>query len=176
VYRINGAHKDTRTVDVLALREVSGQRYYVLKMPDTDLLNYWTLELGWAFAADATDHRVEARTDRPVPWFEWPLQVGRRWTYRGTYEDRSGKRETNATFMVVAQEAVDVPAGRFQGLKIVREASTTESDQYWYVPEIRSYARWIITRGDQRLEEELVEYKPAARLIPGPTRLPAPRR
>src|SRR5262249_41538061 len=48
VYRINGSDKDTRTIEVDSTRLVSGQPYYyVIKASDTDLLNYWTLDLGW---------------------------------------------------------------------------------------------------------------------------------
>jgi hypothetical protein len=139
-------------------------------------VNYWTLELGWAFAAGTRDAKVEARVDQPVPWFNWPLQVGRRWTYKGVYEDRSGKRETNDTFMVVGTEIVEVPAGRFEAVKIVREGQALDSDQYWYAPEVRSYVKWILKRGDKRLEEDLVEYKPVDRLIPERARVsPRPR-
>jgi len=175
VYRLNGVDKDTRTVDVLETREVGGSRYYVLRMADSDLLAYWTQDLGWAFAVGSKDLRVEARTDTPVPWFRWPLQVGQQWRHQGVYEDRRGKRETNNTFMVVAQEAVEVPAGRFVAIKGVREGQSADSDQYWYAPAVRSYVKWILKRGEQRLEEELVEYKPAERLIPGPAKSTSPK-
>ena len=176
VYRLNGAAADTRVVDVIEQRQVGGLAYYVVKTPDSDLVNYWTLELAWAFAAGTRDAKVEARVDQPVPWFNWPLQVGRRWTYKGVYEDRSGKRETNDTFMVVGTEIVEVPAGRFEAVKIVREGQALDSDQYWYAPEVRSYVKWILKRGDKRLEEDLVEYKPVDRLIPDRARVsPRPR-
>jgi hypothetical protein len=167
-YRVNGSAIETRTVDVLDTREVGGTLYYVVRHSDSDILNYWTLDLGWAFAAQSGDSRVTARTDQPMPWFKWPLQVGHRWTYQGVYEDRSGKRDLNETFMVVATETVDVPAGRFEALKVVREGQSADSDQYWYAPEVRSYVKWIVRRGDKRVEEELVEFKPAERLIPAP--------
>jgi hypothetical protein len=175
VYRwANGTQTGTRTVEVLESREVGGIPYYVLKTtPDSDFLNYWTLDLGWAFSVTVRDRKVEARIDRPVPWFNWPLEVGRRWSHQGLYEDRGGKRETNDAFMVVAAESIDVPAGRFQAVKVVREAQSVDSDQYWYAPEVRSYVKWILKRGDKRVEEELVEYKPVERLIPRPAKAPS---
>lgn len=168
VYRVvGGTESGTKTVEVVQKREVNGIPYYVLSSPDADLINYWTLDLSWAFAVGVRDSTVQARTEPPVPWFTWPLEVGRQWNYKGVYEDRTGKRETNEAFMVVAAETIDVPAGRFETFKIVREGQSVDSDQYWYAPQARSYVRWILKRGEQRVEEELVEYKPAERLIPG---------
>ena len=91
---------------------------------------------------------------------------GRRWTHRGTYEDRNGTTEFNDVFSVVAAEAVEVPAGRFNALKIVRETERRDSDQYWYAPDVRFYVKWIGRRGDTQFEEQLREYHPAPRLIP----------
>jgi hypothetical protein len=142
----------------------------VITDPDDDLLNFWTLDLRWAGAVGARDSKVAARIDPPTPWFNWPLEPGRRWDHQGVYEDRGGKRATNDTFMVMGLETLEVPAGRYQAVKIVREAPSGDSDQYWYVPEVRSYARWILKRSDKRVEEELVEYKPAERLIPRPAK------
>jgi hypothetical protein len=169
VYRVpNGAAAVTRTIEVRDIRNVNDLTYYVLANPDDDLLNFWTLDLRWAGAVGARDSKVEARVDPPVPWFSWPLQTGRQWTHEAVYEDRSGKRAVNDTFMVIGPETVEVPAGRYQAVKIVREAPSGDSDQYWYAPEVRSYVRWILKRTDKRVEEELVEYKPGERLIPRP--------
>lgn len=167
VYRwANTGASGTRTIEVLETREVSGARYYVLKSPDDDLLNFWTLDLRWAFAVGTQDSKVQARVDHPVPWFNWPLEVGRRWTHQAIYEDRGGKREANETFLVVGRETVEVPGGRFDAFKIVREGQSVDSDQYWYAPEVRSYVKWILKRGGKSVEEQLVDYKPAERLIP----------
>jgi len=171
VYRFaNGTATGTRIVEVLERREVGGIPYYVLKDADADRLNFWTIDLRWAFAVGVRDSKVEARIDRPVPWFTWPLEVGRQWIHEGVYEDRSGKRQANETFMIVGTETVEVPGGRFETVKIVREGQSADTDQYWYAPDVRSYVKWILKRGDKRIEEELVEYKPVERLIPRPAR------
>jgi hypothetical protein len=166
----NGTATGTRTVEVVERREVGGVSYYVVKDADAERLNYWTTDLRWAFAVGVRDSKVEARIDRPVPWFTWPLEVGRQWSHQGVYEDRSGKRQANENFMIVGNETVEVPGGRFETVKIVREGQSADSDQYWYAPDVRSYVKWILKRGDNRIEEELVEYKPAERLIPQPAR------
>jgi hypothetical protein len=169
IYRSpNGSGTATRTIEVREIRDVKGVKYYVLTNPDDDLLNFWTLDLRWAGAVGARDSKVEARIDPPAPWFNWPLEPGRRWDHQAVYEDRGGKRAASDTFMVMGLEMIEVPAGRYQAMKIVREGQSGDSDQYWYVPEVRSYARWILKRSDKRVEEELVEYKPADRLIPRP--------
>ena len=168
--RADGTTNATRVVEVLETRDVKGARYYVLNMPDEELLNFWTLDLHWAFTAAARDSRVEASVNPPLPWFSWPLEVGRRWTHQGEYRNRGGNWPVNETFMVVGTETIDVPAGRFQTLKVVREGQSADSDQYWYAPEVRSHVRWILKRGDKRVEDELVEYRPAERLIPGPAK------
>ena len=165
----NATASGTRTIEVVGTREVSGTRYYVLKNPEEELLNFWTVDLRWAFAVAAYDSKVQARVNDPVPWFSWPLEVGRRWSHRAIYEDRAGKREANETFLVVAREIIEVRGRRFDAFKIVREGQSVESDQYWYAPEVRSYVKWILTRADKTIEEELVDYKPAARLIPANT-------
>jgi len=168
VYRVANGAAITRTVDVRDVRDVNGVRYYVLNNADDELLNFWTFDLRWAGAVGARDSKVEARIDPPTPWFTWPLEPGRRWSHEAVYEDRAGKRAASATFMVMGIETVEVPAGRYQAMKIVREAPSGDSDQYWYAAEVRSYVRWILRRSDKRVEEELVEYKPADRLIPRP--------
>jgi hypothetical protein len=170
----NGTAASTRTIEVREIREVNAVSYYVLSNPDDDLLNFWTLDLRWAGAVSARDGRVEARIDPPAPWFMWPLEPGRRWTHQAVYEDRGGKRAANDTFMVIGHETVEVPAGRYKAVKIVREGQSGDSDEYWYVPEVRSYARWVLKRTDRRVEEELVEYKPAERLSPKPAKPTSP--
>ena len=171
LYRwVAGNASGTRTVEVVEKREVGGVAYYVVKDTDAERLNFWTTDLRWAFAVGARDSRVEARIDRPVPWFTWPLAVGRQWSHEGVYEDRSGKRQANERFMIVGNETVELPSGRFETVKIVREGDSADSDQYWYAPQVRSYVKWILKRGETRIEEELVEYKPAERLIPRPAR------
>jgi hypothetical protein len=63
---------------------------------------------------------------------------------------------------------VEVPAGRFTAVKVVRETDRRDVDEYWYVPEIRFYVKWVGRRGDAQFEEQLREHRQAPRLIPGP--------
>jgi hypothetical protein len=166
----SGTDSGSKTVTMLDTREVNTVRYYVLRVDDVD--HYYTANLEWAAAVRAA--KVEARISPPQPWFVWPLEAGRRWTHQAAYEDPNGRQLHNDRFGVVGAEVVEVPAGRFQALKLVRETDHRDFDEYWYAPEVRWYARWIGGRGDVRFEERLREYSPAPRLIPAPAAPPAP--
>jgi len=157
----SGSERGTKIVEILETKEVNRVQYYLVRIGDID--HYYTLELHWA--GSVRNSKVEARMVPPQPWFVWPLDVGQRWVHRGDYEARDSKRQHNDTFGVVAAETVEVPAGRFHALKVVREAGR-DSDQYWYAPEVRWYVRWIGRRGEIQFEERLREYHPAPRPIP----------
>ncbi|MGH7424516.1 MAG: hypothetical protein ACREJ1_12685 [Candidatus Methylomirabilales bacterium] len=161
----SGTNAGTKTVEVLEIKGVNNIQYYIVRIGDLD--HYYTLDFKWA--GTVRDGRVEARMAPPQPWFAWPLEIGKRWVHRGSYEERDRKQEQNDTFAVVTTETVEVPAGRFHAFKVVREASRLESDQYWYAPEVRWYAKWIGRRGQVQFEERLREYQAAPRLIPAPT-------
>jgi hypothetical protein len=158
----SGTEAATRSIEVLEIKEINGLSYYLLRAGDLEHL--WTRELQWA--GSLRDQRIEARMTPPAPLFVWPLEPGRRWQHRGVYEDRSGKRQVNDSFLVVGVETVEVPAGRFDAFKVVRETDSRDSDQYWYAPEVGFYVKWAGRRGDIEFEEQLREYRRAPRLIP----------
>ena len=160
----SGAETGVKTLEVLEITEVNSISFYRVRDGAREV--FWTLDLRWA--ATTEDGRVAARMRPPQPWFIWPLENGRTWTHRGAYEDRSGKTEFNDTFSVVANETVEVPAGRFNAFRVVRQTDRRDSDQYWYAPDVSFYVKWIGRRGETQFEEQLREYHPAPRLIPGP--------
>ncbi len=169
----SGTNTGTKTVEVLEIKEINRVRYYVVLAGDVEHFEqYFTLDFRWS--AISRDSRVEARMIPPQPWFIWPLEVGSRWVHRGVYEGLDGNKQYNDTFAVVASETVEVPAGRFPALKVVREASSRDSDQYWFAPEVRWYVRWIGRRGEVQFEERLREYHVAPRLIPEPAPVEPP--
>jgi hypothetical protein len=59
-----------------------------------------------------------SRMVTPAPWFRWPLVAGRRWDHRGVFEDHNGRTNFTDRFAVVDPEPVEVPAGRFQAMKV----------------------------------------------------------
>jgi len=161
----SGQTSGTKSVEVLEIREINTVSFYLVKVGEAE--QFYTKDLRWA--GTMRDGKVQSRMTPPQPWFVWPLEVGRQWTHRGTYEDATGKGAHNDSFSVVGAEVVEVPAGRFSALKVARETDSRNSDQYWYAPEVRFYVKWIGRRGDAQFEEGLREYRPAQRLIPGST-------
>lgn len=167
----SGKDSGTKTVEVIEIKEVNMIQYYLVKIGDIE--HYYTRDLKWS--GSVRDGRVESRMVPPQPYFVWPLSVGEHWTHRGSYETREKKTQQNDTFAVVTVETIEVPAGRFHTFKVVREASRTESDEYWYAPEVHWYVRWIGRRGNVRFEERLREYHMTPRLIPESTSGPPSR-
>lgn len=153
----SGTEKGIKTSEVRGLREVRGVQYQVVRMEPLDV--YFTADLHWAWAASVAESRVTARAVPPLPWFTWPLEVGRRWGYQGILEDQQRKESVRDSYKVLGVESVSVPAGTFQAFKIVREVDSAVVDQYWYAPNVRWYVKWVGRRGKDEFEEVLQEYK-----------------
>jgi hypothetical protein len=166
----SGADKGSKTAEVMEIKELNKVRYYVLRIGYVD--HYYTVDLKWS--GSVRDGKVEARMVPPQPWFVWPLEVGRRWGHRGIYEQRDETKKQTDTFAVVSAETISVPAGRFYAFKVIREAGPTDSDQYWYAPEVGWYVKWIGRRGKVKFEEQLRKFIPAPTLIPEPAPERAP--
>ncbi len=160
----SGTESGTKTLEIVGVREVNQVRYYVVRLGDTDYLTYYTRELHWAAAV--RESRVEARMVPAQPSYVWPLEVGHTWAHQGTFEELNGKTSYSDRFRVVAVETVEVPAGRFETLKVVRETDGRDFDEYWYAPAVRWHVLWKGRRANVEFEERLQSYDPAPRLIP----------
>jgi len=154
-----GAEKGIKTSEARGLREVMGVQYQVVRMEPLDV--YFTVDLQWTWVASVAESRVTARAVPPLPWFTWPLEVGRRWEYQGILEDQQHKDSLRDSYKVVSVESVTVPAGTFRAFKIVREANGSIMDEYWYAPDVRWYVKWVGHRGKDEFQEVLQEYVPA---------------
>ena len=166
----SGSEAGTKTVEVIEIREINAVRFYLVRVGDLD--HFYTRDIQWA--GTMREQKVESRMSPPEPWFVWPLEEGRRWTHNATYEDGKGKSQVSDRFSVVTTEVVEVPAGRFNAVKVVRETDRRDVDEYWYAPEVRFYVKWIGRRGDAQFEEQLREYRQAPRLAPGSPPHPPP--
>ena len=155
----SGKESGTKMLEVTEVREVTGVRYYVVRLGDAE--HYYTDALHWAAAI--RERTVEARMVPPLPWFGWPLVPGARWVHQGRFEQREGVVPHDDRFAVIGPERVEVPAGRYEAVKLVRETNRGDSDEYWYAPDVRWYVRWLGRRGDSQFEERLREYRPASR-------------
>jgi hypothetical protein len=155
----SGKESDTKTIEVVGTRDINGTSYYVVRLGEAE--HYYTHALHWAAAV--REGRVEARMVPPQPWFVWPLAPGARWTHQGRFEQREGVVTHDDRFAVVGLETIEVPAGRYGAIRVLRETDRRDRDEYWYAPDIRWYARWLGRRGDVQFEERLREYRPAPR-------------
>jgi hypothetical protein len=155
----SGKESGTKTAEVADTREINGVPYYVVRLAESE--HYYTQALHWAAAA--REGKVEARMVPPHPWFVWPLVTGARWTHQGRFEQREAVVTHTDRFTVIGPETIEVPAGRYDTVKVVRETDRRDRDEYWYTPTVRWYARWVGQRGDMQFEERLREYHPAPR-------------
>jgi len=153
-----GDQRGSKVVDVAQLRDVGGARYYVVST--AMLQHYYTLDLQWAWAVNPADSKVIARAVPAQPHFVWPLEVGKSWGHRGVFEDQASRETLNETYRVVAFEQVEIPAGSFRAFRILRDAGSQGSDEYWYAPEVHWYVKWIGRRGKAEFQELLQEYAP----------------
>jgi hypothetical protein len=168
-----GIEVGTKTVEVVELRKWNEVTYYLVRVGD--LVHLYTPELQWA--GTMREERVESRMTPPLPWFSWPLVKDRRWTHQGTYEQAGApKQVVTYRFSVVESEPVDVPAGRFRVVKVVRETDGRDLDEYWYAPDVGFYVKWVGRRGEQRFEEQLREYHRASDVPRPATRPPSTNR
>ncbi len=156
-----GTAKGVKKSEVLGVRDVGGVQYNVLQVETANPYHmYYTADLHWA--ANIVESRVVARATPPQPWFNWPLEAGKRWQYQGVYEDRERKDPMRESYRVVGVESVEVPAGTFRAVKIVREMDSVVLDEYWYAADVRWYVKWVGRRGADEFQEVLQEYKVAA--------------
>jgi hypothetical protein len=155
----SGNENGTKTIEVIDTRDIGNVRYYVVRLADAE--HYYTDALHWAAAV--REGKVEARMVPPQPWFVWPLAPGARWTGQSRFEQREGAVRHDDRFTVMGLEAIEVPAGRYETMKVTRETDRRDRDEYWYAPDVRWYARWVGRRGDTQFEERLREYRPAPR-------------
>lgn len=154
-----GTEQGSKTVEVVDVRDLNNAKYYIVRVGELE--HFYTTQLQWA--GHARERKVESRMSPPLPWFNWPLEPGRSWTYTGTLQDPTGTVQRNDNFIVLGAEVVEVPAGRFNALKVVHESDRGDRNEYWYAPEIRSYVKWIWRRDGSRTEEQLREYRAAPR-------------
>ena len=155
----SGSENGVKNVEVIDARELNGVPYYVVRLGDAE--HYYTRALHWAAAV--REGKVEARMVPPHPWFEWPLAPGARWSHQGRFEQREGVATFDDRFAVIGTESIEVPAGRYATVKLVRQTDRRDGDEYWYAPDVRWYVRWLGRRGDNLFEERLREYRAAPR-------------
>lgn len=84
--------------------------------------------------------------------FHWPLWVGKRWTCEFLDRAKNGDLRLQASYHVEGIDAITVPAGTFEALRIVRRVKLVGTpDDYleraqilWYAPAIGSEVRQLV--------------------------------
>ncbi len=96
------------------------------------------------------------------PRFHWPLWVGKEWTSHFLRKQPGRVIPVLVSYRVEAEETVEVPAGSFRTLRILRsDRPATEGNffprqtMHWYAPEVGLEVRWLVL---DRLTE-LAEYQ-----------------
>jgi hypothetical protein len=116
----------------------------------------WTFTRDWNLVEVKTGETVRSSVAPYWPYLQFPLEVGKTW--RAAFEvevtirtdTRRAKWQWNAH--VVAAEAVTVPAGTFQALKIEYDGTLTsrqgarawagsQKETAWYAPAVKRFVR-----------------------------------
>jgi hypothetical protein len=93
--------------------------------------------------------------------YAWPLWVGKTWTCHFLRKTAGEVMPLIATYVVEAEEMINVPAGTLRCLRILRSTRPAGEGSYfpqhtiiWYAPEVGIEARWI----EMGRLSELAEY------------------
>jgi hypothetical protein len=102
-----------------------------------------------------------------TPKYDWPLEVGKNWTYENNWTSQDGTTGTqsqNAEVLSYQEETVE--AGTFMAYTIKYTGRTTnsrgydaEEEEIWlYAPEVKTFIKLTQSQGDFNYVEELIEY------------------
>ena len=141
------------------------------------VVNAVKTDTGMAFSIDGKTNPVESRmvnggyTSAPKPWRVWPLAVGKRWEFQGTWARADGVTgSSEQKVAVTAYEEVTVPAGKFMAFKIEHRGyfknssgnTGRQDDTYWYAPEAKMDVKQERKSGHPVWVSELMSHKRAA--------------
>ena len=145
---------------------------YVVRAAETiDGVDCWVVRLGryeWyhrradlATVLEKIRDGVDSVFDPPLRFFQWPLAAGRQWADHYV-AGRTGKPALRSvTMMVESDEVVEVPAGTFRALKVVRRylPGGTVWSEGWYAPEVKNWVRRIDYLEDGTYVQELRSFE-----------------
>ena len=134
--------KGTFTWVVNRVEALGGVEYYVVKGGGREI--YWR-KSDLAFHLTTLDTATEERAIPPRRNYVWPLVPGQSWDDTYTRErplERQSEELTIAS-RVEGAEAVSVPGGTFQALKVTHRNARTGAitSEWWYAPEVKSFVR-----------------------------------
>ncbi len=85
-------------------------------------------------------------------WLDFPLQIGKKWSYRYFREEGKRGRWETPEVTVVGLETVTTKAGSFRAFKIAIEEEH-RSSVYWYSPKTKSAVKFYRERYHRRIDE-----------------------
>jgi len=106
---------------------------------------------------------VESKTPR----YDWPLQVGKKWTFEEKWKSEDGtKGSTLQDAEVLSFKEETVQAGTFMAYTIKykgkvmnsRGYSAATEDIHLYAPKLKTFIKLTQSQGDYLYIEELIEY------------------
>jgi hypothetical protein len=124
-----------------------------------EVIRYWTPD--FHLERQTVGNRQLNRFEPAAHYFEWPLRPGKGWTQEFDYEDgKADGHYVNQWRVALEGQRLDLPSGFFIGLRIDRLGADGQPlETYFYVPELRYWARFI--DHPNRYMEELAEFQPA---------------
>jgi hypothetical protein len=116
-----------------------------------------------AFTRETVDGALVVQYTPARLRYVWPLEIGKTWQ-QAMHEERPVARQTSDREDVVSvegEEAVTVPAGTFQTLKLVYRTKGTNAIRYeeWYSPELKAPVRLHERLSSGLRVRELIAYK-----------------
>jgi hypothetical protein len=102
-----------------------------------------------------------------TPKYDWPLEVGKTWTYETNWTSQDGTTGTqNQQAEVLSYQEETVEAGAFMAYTIKYTGRTTnsrgydaEEEEIWlYAPAVKTFIKLTQSQGEFLYVEELIEY------------------
>jgi predicted aspartyl protease len=147
------------TYVVRATETVDGVECWVVGLDRRDLYHRRD-NLG--ILLEKLDGVVERQYRPSLQFFQWPLGVGRSWqdTYVAEIQGAS-QPSRSVTLTVESEEEIQVPAGTFRALKIVRRISPSDTlwTEVWYAPQVKFWVRRLDHLSAGIRVSELTAYK-----------------
>ena len=102
-----------------------------------------------------------------TPKYDWPLEVGKTWTYENNWTSQDGTTGTQSQQAeVLSYQEETVEAGTFMAYTIKYTGRTTnsrgydaEEEEIWlYAPAVKTFIKLTQSQGEFLYVEELIEY------------------
>jgi hypothetical protein len=147
---------------------------FLVTMVDTDKIvaetglstsGAWTFTRDWNPVERKTGETVADSMKPPWPYLQFPLEVGKSWdmAFENEVKTQSGKRNAKWQWeaRVVSTEAVTVPAGTFQTLRIEYDGTfaSTQGSRSWTGS--RKETMWYAPQAKRLVKREFEQSVPA---------------